>query len=306
MHRMFKNPPNIYAHVSALKNGHFVVEDKIIFNNNNTYSLKSRECPHRGYIMQEPGDIVKTVVCKMHGFAWDNEGKPLDNQNDPCRNHFYKLPHYGDLELGQSGFLFQNFKELESSEWVQALKLMTDLEYVKTVRIESSGSYLWMMEQFTDVLHIRQDGIHPRQSLETPLDNIEQTLENGCSVQKNTNINGLNVGYWVFIYPSFAIEIEPGKLIIARAVPKNKDTEFGFTLEIQFYYSPWIDQNMRTEWEKAIDVYKEDIAAVEKIKRPFFPLKKMINKYEEQMYDWGQWYLKNLKSKSYNDSDSKE
>ena len=47
-----------------------------------------------------------------------------------------------------------------------------------------------------------------------------------------------------------------------------------------------------------MEVYYEDIVAVEKIKRPYFPLKKMVNKYEEQMYDWGQWYLQNLKSKS--------
>ena len=60
---MFNNPPNMYAHISALKNGHFVVEDKIIFNKDGQYSLKGRECPHRGYIMQEPGDVIKTVVC---------------------------------------------------------------------------------------------------------------------------------------------------------------------------------------------------------------------------------------------------
>ncbi len=296
---MFKNSPNIYAHVSALKNGHFVVEDKIIFNNNNTYSLKARECPHRGYVMQKPGDVVKTVVCKMHGFAWDNEGNPLDNTLEPCRNHFYKLPHYGEVKVGKSGLMFQNFKEQENSEWVNLLNSMPDLEYIKTVTGTSPGSHLWMMEQLTDVLHFCQNGIHPRQSLETPLDQLEQILEDGISIQKNTNVNGV-VGYWVFIYPGFSVEFEPGKLALGRIIPKHKDTEFGFEWEIQFYYSPWVDQNARNEWEKTLEIYDEDIKAVEKIKRPYFPLKRMVNKYEEQMYDWGQWYLKN----KINDSNS--
>ena len=289
---MFKNAPNIFAHISALKNGHFVVQDEIIFNNNGQYTIKSRECPHRGYTMQEPGDIIKTVVCKMHGFAWDNNGKPLDNAAEPCRNHFYKLPHHGELDIGKTGLLLQNFKEQANSEWVEELAKITDLEFVKTVSGESPGSRLWMMEQLTDVLHFKQNGVHPRQSLETPMELLEQTLEEGCSVQKNINVNGV-AGYWVFVYPGYGIEIEPGKLTITRIIPKDENKEFGFYWEMQFYYSPWVDKNERDEWEKNIETYYEDVTAIEKIKRPYFPLKKMVNKFEEQMYDWGQWYSKN-------------
>jgi hypothetical protein len=289
---MFKNPPNIYAHVSALKNGHFVTEDEIILKKDEKYSIKSRECPHRGYTMQEPGDVVKNVVCKLHGFAWDDEGKPFENKNDLCRNHFYRLHHHGNLEIGKSGLLFQNFKEQEQSEWVQVLNKMTDLEFVKTLTGESFGSRFWMMEQLTDILHFRQNGIHPRQTLETPLELLEQRLEEGCSIQKNTNVSGV-VGYWVFVYPGFGIEFEPGKLLITRIIPKNKKEEFGYIWEMQFYYAPWVDKNEQEEWEKCKDVYIEDVLAVEKIKRPYFPLKKMVNKYEEQMHHWGKWYLNN-------------
>lgn len=294
---MFRNPPNIYAHVSALKNGHFVVEDQIIFNDNNNYTIKSRECPHRGYIMQEPGDIVKTLVCKMHGFAWDNAGRPLENKAEPCRNHFYKLPHHGELELGQTGLLFQNFKEHADSEWIQELSKITDLEFKKTITGESKGSWLWMMEQLTDVIHLRPNGIHPQLSLEVPLDSehLVQRLEDGCSVQKHTNING-TTGYWVFIYPGYGVEFEPGKLFINRIIPNDPNEEFGYRYELQFYYSPWVDTYEQTEWEKNVDIFYEDVRAVERIKRPFFPLKKMVNEYEAQMYDWGQWYLANLKN----------
>lgn len=289
---MFKKIPNIYAHNSALKNGNFVVEEEIIFKNDNQYSIKSRECPHRGYVMQEPGDVVKTVICKLHGFMWNADGNPLDY--DPCRNHFYKLHHHGELEIGHSGLLFQNFKEDLNADWIKELSKLTDLEFDRTIRGESTGSWLWLMEQLTDVLHIRQNGIHPRQSLETPINNeyIKLSMGENYSTQAYTNVNGIP-GFWVFIYPGFGIEFEPGKLLITRVIPKNKKDEFGFTWELQFYYAPWVDKNEREEWEKCIEVYREDIEAVEKIKRPYFPLKRMINQYEAQMYHWGQWYLQN-------------
>jgi nitrite reductase/ring-hydroxylating ferredoxin subunit len=291
---MFNNPPSIYAYKSALNNGHFVVEDEIIFKNDNTYCLKSRECPHRGYLMQETGDVVKNVICKLHGFSWDAEGKPLENTAEPCRNHFYKLHHHGELELGQTGLLFKNFKEDLNVEWQRDLSQETELEFVKTMRGESSGSWLWFMEQLTDLLHIRQNGIHPRQALETPLSEKTMSISVGenYAVQQYTNVNGLP-GYWVFVFPGIGLEFEHGKLLISRTIPKDTNIEFGYSWELQFYYAPWVDKNEREEWEKCVEVYMEDIEAVEKIKRPYFPLKKMVNPWEEQMYCWGQWYLKN-------------
>ena len=297
---MFKNPPQIYAHQSALKNGNFVIEEEIIFHDNGQYCLKSRECPHRGYTMYENGDVVKTVVCKLHGFAWDQNGNPL-KQGEP-RDHFYKLHHHGDIELGQTGLLFKNFKEDLSVEWQQQLSKETDLEFDRTIRIESPGSWLWSFEQLTDVLHIRQNGIHPRQSLETPLTQgvIENTIGEDFVVQryKTDSITG----YWVFVFPWFGIEFEPGKLVITRIIPNDVNNEFGYRWEAQFYYAPWVDKDEKEAWEKCIEVYMEDIQAVEKIKRPFFPLKKTTSHWEDQMYHWGQWYLKNR----INDSNSQK
>ena len=51
---MFKNYPNILAYKSALNNGNFVLQDKIVIKNGDNYDIKSRECPHRGYLMHEP------------------------------------------------------------------------------------------------------------------------------------------------------------------------------------------------------------------------------------------------------------
>ena len=98
---MFVCPPQLYAHRSALNNGNFVIEDEIICKDNSVYSLKGRECPHRGYTMHTPGEIVKNVVCKMHGLAWNSNGTPLPGI--PHCEHFYKFHHHGDLQVGKSG-----------------------------------------------------------------------------------------------------------------------------------------------------------------------------------------------------------
>lgn len=290
---MFASPPEIYAHISALKNGNFVIEDGIILKNENEFTLRSRECPHRGYIMHTSGEIIKNVVCKLHGFAWDSCGKPLPKE--PGRDHFYKLAIHGRLEIRKTGLLVENFSD-DDSEWMSALAKETDLEFNRTIRGESPGSRLWMMEQLTDLLHIRQNGIHPRQSLETPLEkeHMELSMGQDYSVQKYKNINGVS-GYWVFIYPGFGVEFEPGKLSITRIIPKNKNEEFGYRWEMQLYYAPWVDSLDRGEWEKNIAVYLEDVAAAENIRRPFFPLKRMVSEWEGQMKHWGEWYLKNLK-----------
>ena len=289
---MFVDPPQIYAHKSALNNGNFVIEEEIIFKNKDCYSLKSRECPHRGYIMHTPGEVVKNVVCKMHGFAWDSKGKPLTEK--PYCDHFYKLPHHGEVEVGKSGLLFKNFNEPVDAKWVQVLSEQTDLEFNRTIRGESTGSWLWFMEQLADVLHLRQNGIHPRQSLETPLDIMELGIGDSHVTQIYTLPDG-TVGYWIYIFPGFAVEFEPGKLLINRVIPNDVNEEFGFKWELQLYYSPSVDSVKREAWEKQIEVFMEDIEAVENIKRPFFPLKRMVNDLEKLSQYWGEWYLQNLK-----------
>jgi nitrite reductase/ring-hydroxylating ferredoxin subunit len=288
---MFKNSPNIFAHTSGLKDGNLVLHDTIVIKNDNTYCIKSRECPHRGYLMHEPGHVVKDVTCKLHGFCWDNNGLPL--VKEPNANHFYKLHHLGDIEVGKSGILFQNFKEPIEAEWVKLLSAEKELVYSHSVMKSSNGSRLWFMEQMTDLLHVRQNGIHPRQSLETPLSSMEADYGDGWTIQMYPTCYG-NKGFWLFIYPGFNIEYEPGRLIVTRLTPHDPASEYGFTLQIQFYYSSSVDSIDKEAWEKCLEVYDEDIAAIENINRPFFPLKRTVNHWENQVKHWSDWYKENL------------
>jgi len=287
---MFKKSPNVLAHVSALQNGNFVLQDKIIIKNNSEYEIKSRECPHRGYLMHNPGDMVNHVVCKLHGFSWDQSGNPLEKESH-C-SHFYKMHHHGVAKPGKTGILFQNFVEPIDAEWVKILSESEGLAYSHSVTGSSNGSWLWLMEQMTDLLHIRQNGVHPRQSLETPLEKIETDFGDGWAIQIYPTCYNKK-GFWLFVYPGFNIEYEPGRLMITRVTPNNQNEEFGFTWHMQFYYSPEIGKVEKEEWEKCIEVYKEDIEAIENIKRPFFPLKRTVNKWENQMKHWGEWYSEN-------------
>jgi hypothetical protein len=286
---MFKNYPIIYAHVSAMSNSNFVLQEKIIVKNGEEYDIKSRECPHRGYLMHEPGDKINTITCKLHGFAWDQLGNP-SIQHSSC-SHFYRLHHHGTAEVGNTGLLFQNFKEPTNAYWVNVLASEKNLKYEKSILGNSNGSWLWLMEQMTDILHLNQNGIHPRQSLETPLKEIETGFGEDWAIQIYPTCYGPK-GFWLFVYPGFNVEYEPGKLLITRVVPNNINNEYGFTWHMQFYYDPKVDQTEKEVWEKCIDVYREDIKAIENIKRPFFPLKKTVNNMELQMKHWGDWYLK--------------
>jgi hypothetical protein len=287
---MFKKTPNIFAHVAGLEKGNLVLCDKIVVKDNDNYHIKSRECPHRGYLMHNPGDVVKNVVCKLHGFAWKNNGQPLSSE--PYCDHFYKLHHHGNATVGKTGLVFQNFVEPENAEWVEILAKDDSLKYSHSITETSNGSWLWLMEQMTDLLHVRQNGIHPRQALETPLDNMKTDFGDGWSIQVYPTCYG-EKGFWLFVYPGFNVEYEPGRLIITRVTPNDPSIEFGFTWQMQFYYSDNIDSVDKEAWEKCLEVYREDVKAVENIKRPFFPLKRTVNHWEDQMKHWGQWFTDN-------------
>ena len=280
---MFANPPLILAHESSCNSGGFVVPDRIIVKENNSYALKARVCPHRGYIMHNIGDIITNQIqCKLHGFCWDKTGNPATEE------HFYKLPHYGTVEKGRSGLLFQNFVEPKDAEWVEILSKEKNLQYTKSYSGKSNGSWLWLMDLDADLLHFRENGVHPRQSLETPLETL--TITNGDDWCQQISKSG----FWLFVFPFTAIEYEPGKLSVNRVVPNDIKNEYGFEWHTQIYYDPSVDSSRREIWEKLINVYLEDIETIENIKPPFYPLKKKINKWEDHTMLWAEWYHKNL------------
>lgn len=278
---MFKDPPKIYAHKNALKNGNFVTPEFILANSQN--SLFYRFCPHRRYPMHEIGEVIsENIVCNLHGFKWNIQGQPINNN----RHLAYKKYTIGNSEL-----IFQNFLEPDH-KWVNDINQEKNLEFSHSYYGYSKGSWLWMMEIQTDLLHIRNEhgSIHPELSQIADLTNIKLDSGNNWAIQLFPE------GWWLCIYPYTFIEYSLGCLAINYTVPENINSEYGFTWMSQFYFDfSTTDLDKRNKFEKYFqDVFLEDITAIEKQKGKYFPLVKASSKLENHCVHFGNWYKNNL------------
>jgi len=275
---MFKHPPKILAHRSAVKNGNFVTPDYIL--GNDSESLFNRYCPHRRYPISEVGDVLReSMLCNFHGFEWGLKGVPINND---------KHINCGKMSTGKSGLLFKDFVEPEH-KWVDDLASETSLEYSHVRTGTSKGSWLWMMEIQADLLHIRngEGAIHPGLSAVTDLEQISMDHGDGWILQT------CSTGWWLFIYPFTFIEWSKGCLSINYTIPKDKNNEFGFDWITQFYYDPSVTAEKRKEFETLEDVFKEDVVAIEKQKGPWFPITIPYNRLEEHCVHYGKWVMIN-------------
>lgn len=279
---MFKNPPKILAHLSAVNKGNFVTPEFILNKDNNSINLFKRFCPHRMYPLSKPGEILDTITCNFHGFHWSKDGQPINND--------MKL-NCGSANIGRSNLIFQNFEEPEH-QWVRDIEEEKHLEFSHAMQGTSNGSWLWMMDIQADLLHIRngQDVIHPWLSTIENLDLVE--MEEGL----NWILQTCTTGWWLFIFPFTFIEWSKGCLAINYTVPKDKNNEFGFDWITQFYYDPCTTQDKRCLFEKLENVFQEDVSAIEAQKGPYFPLLKSQNRLEDHCVHWGKWVKNNRSS----------
>jgi hypothetical protein len=277
--RMFKHPPKILAHRSAVKNGNFVTPKYIL--GNDSESLFNRYCPHRRYPMNEVGDVLKeSMLCNFHGFEWDLKGVPINNDR-----HI----NCGKMSTGKSGLLFKDFIEPEH-KWVDDLASETSLEYSHVRTGTSKGSWLWMMEIQADLLHIRQgkDAVHPNLSEVTNLDSTILDQGDGWVLQT------CSTGWWLCIYPFTFVEYSQGCLAINCTTPHDMNNEFGFDWHTQYYFRPEISTERRDEFEFYVEpVFKEDVVAIEKQKGPWFPITIPYNRLEEHCVHYGKWIMAN-------------
>lgn len=274
---MFKQFPKIFTHISSLENNNYSTGDYILNLNNNEVNLFHRYCPHRMYPLIEPGNLTNNIVCKFHNFQWDKNGTPINN------NRKLKC---GVADIGKSRLVFKDYYEPDH-QWVNDLKNEVNLKYSHTLKGSSPASWLWMMDIQTDLLHIHKNGIHP--GLSTTIDLSDVKLDQGEDWIIQTHSNG----WWLCIYPFTFIEYSPGCLGINSTIPNDVNNEFGFTWITQFYYDPAVSKNIRDEFETLEDVFKEDVAAIEKIKGPYFPIVNPVNQYEKHCEHWGKWIKAN-------------
>jgi phenylpropionate dioxygenase-like ring-hydroxylating dioxygenase large terminal subunit len=278
---MFKTPPQILAHTAAIEHGNYVTPEYIINKGDTQITLFRRYCPHRMYPMHMPGDVVKNIVCNFHGFEWTESGTPINNN---------KRLTCGKATAGKSGLIFKDFIE-PNTQWVEDLAAETNLVYSHTLTGTSAGSWLWIMEVQADLLHVRvgENAVHPGLSSITHLEDTTMSAGDGWALQT------CSTGWWLCVYPYTFVEWSKGCLAMNYAVPKDQQTEFGFTWVSQFYYDPSTTQERRTTFEKYFqDVFLEDIAAIELQKGKYFPLITAHNHLEDHCVHFGKWVNDNL------------
>lgn len=233
------------------------------------------------YPIGEIGESIDKIVCKFHGFSFDNNGNPLNN------DLFLKCQ--GNVKAGKSGLIFQNFNE-ENHKWVQDIINVKDSLYYSHTRTgTSNGSFLWMMESGADLLHVRKGGIHPKLQNIVDMDNIIMDQGDGWAIQYWDH------GWWLFIYPYTFIEFSAGCLVINYTIPKSTNSEFGFDWATQFYYT----KDSAVDFANYLEIeenFIEDVQAIEKQKGTYFPLLKASSRFEDHCVHFGQWVIKNRKN----------
>lgn len=281
---MFDIQPKIFAHKSAIINGNFVLHDYILSKTVDSKSAKlfRRYCPHRMYPLHEPGDIVNEITCNFHQFKWNEFGIPINNdKNLAC----------GTVDIDTCGLISSSFT-VPKHQWVNDLTSESSLVFSHSYQGKSNGSWLWMMDIQTDLLHIQKNGIHPE--LSQLIDLIEVTTDEGDGWALQT----YSGGWWLCIYPYTFVEYSKGCLAINSTIPHDKNIEFGFDWFSQFYFDPNIDEEKRLSFDKYFQaVFLEDLVAIEKQKGKYFPLTQSKERLETHCLHFGQWYLNHLQKK---------
>lgn len=278
---MFNNPPKIFAHISSLDNGNFVLPEVILNKSEDGVQLFHRFCPHRMYPLHQTGDHVQNITCKFHDFTWAADGTPLNNN---------KKLKCGSATVGKSGLIFKNFQEPEHN-WVNDLANETDLVYSHSYTGESKGSWLWLMDAEVDLLHVhKNNGIHPLLSQQIELSDISMEEGDGWVLENHPD------GWWLYIYPFTFVEYgNPGMVFVNTVIPDDVNTEYGFKWITQFYYAPSVSANRKIIFETAEEIFKEDVMAVELQKGDYFPLMEATNMYEDHCVHFGKWVGRNKK-----------
>lgn len=276
---MFKTIPKILAHQSSMNMGNFVVPEYILNKGSETKAnLFHRYCPHRMYPLHNIGEHVQHIKCKFHNFEWDKTGIPLNND---------KKLHCGSATVGKSGLVFKNFIE-PNHHWVDDLAGEQNLEYSHSYTGTSKGSWLWLMDAEADLLHVYQQGIHPFLAQQINLEDIVMEQGDGWILQNHPT------GWWLYIFPFTFVEYgNPGMVMVNTVIPHSKYSEYGFDWITQFYYDTTTTPDRRYIFETLEQVFKEDVAAIEKQKGNYFPLMTAMNRYEDHCVHFGKWVTAN-------------
>lgn len=266
---MFKKFPRAVAHEA----GQGIVTPDYIYKNK---KLFSRTCPHRYFPIGEVGKICYTPRCQLHNYAFD----PLTGNGI---NNNLTLP-FKQAYSDTSGIIWEDFDEPDHW-WVSNIADDYPALYLdKTFVGSSPGSWLWNMEMAVDVKHI--GGIHPWLNEHMRDVKIDYDEGDGWVLQS------FEGGFWLFVFPFTFIEWAPKQLGIITLHPDDMQKEYGYKWFTQIYRDPELGFKEKSEFDMIENVWREDVEAVEKIRRPFKPTATM-DPLERHNFLFSKWYLEN-------------
>jgi phenylpropionate dioxygenase-like ring-hydroxylating dioxygenase large terminal subunit len=268
--------PIIFTHRDTLKNHNYFSTHQHIVDKYFRYAVNI--CPHRGSILREPGNVFDNLSCGLHGWSWDIDGQSLKEQ----QSNLIKR----SASMGKSGFIFTNFQEPDT-KWVHDLA-HEDLEYSHSFYRNCPGDWRWQMEMHIDLLHVPY--IHPTLNSYVDLSSIKTEAGTNYIAQYH------NHGWWLFVYPGYHIEYEPGKLYFSELIPNENG--IGYQIFGHYLFDQKLPLSERNNFCKVNEItLDEDIVAVANIKTEYVKPKATNHPLEKYNMHWFDYYRKHYARK---------
>lgn len=244
MNKLKNKYPKILTHSRVFENNNFFGSNDYVINQE--LKLFPNRCPHRGNKIVKPGTVKNTFKCGLHGWTWNSDGSPQNNN--------VNLRHQ-EATKGKSGLIFLDWEEPSDSKWVNDLK-NSNFIYSHSLHKIGNGDWRWQMEMHVDLLHVEQ--IHPLLNSYVDCTKLITERGNDWIAQHHDH------GWWLFIYPFTHIEWEPGCFYFSEMTPREND--LGYDVYIHYFFDSNISADVKENFMKLADTtFDEDIKAVNEI-----------------------------------------
>lgn len=276
------NQAEYLGHEIHLQNSNYftVAHDpgKVLVNNKNGIECLSNVCRHRQASMLSRSGNCANIVCPLHGWTYDLEGKLIaaphfDSLSDK------NLPKYNIQTWNGLIFDKNKYNLLDDLNQMRLGKHFDFSGYAFHSRIEHQCNYNWktFIEVYLDDYHV--DPFHPglgnfvdcknltwqegkwysvqsvgiKNKLQTP---GTQTYKNWHKVLLDYN-KGMIPEYgaiWLTIYPNITVEWYPNVLVISQLWPESPQStknivEFYYPEEICHFESHFVDAHQQAYME---------------------------------------------------------
>ncbi len=329
---LFKTGPNYVGHnlwvpeVGDYRTLPWENNGRVLINNSNGIQLLSNVCKHRQAIMLKGSGKAEQIVCPLHRWTYNLEGKLLG------------APHFKQAQCKHlQQFELQNWRGLNFHTPMNMTKEMSKSPFLNLIDfsgymldrvITHNCNYNWktFIEVYLEDYHV--DAFHPGLGQFVECANLEWHWSEHWSAQSVGIKNGLrragsntynkwhqavtafsqgkipeHGAIWFCIYPNIMVEWYPYVLVVSTLHPKSPQettniVEFYYPEEIALFEREFIEAEQAAYMETAL----EDDEIAQRMDEGRFALKQQgiseVGPYQSPMEDgmlhFHEWYKKHL------------